>query len=83
MCLNGWAGCNTSNFALARYQADGGPDPNFNGDVDSNGQILTDFTCQGSDAANVIALQFILSYPINQSYTRIIVAGSAYGGPCP
>jgi uncharacterized delta-60 repeat protein len=79
----GWAGCNTSNFALARYQADGSLDPTFNGDGDSNGQIVTDFTCQGSDAANAITLQFILKPGfINLLYTRIIVAGSAYGGPC-
>ncbi len=55
---------NDNNFALARYNADGGLDPSFDGD----GKLTTDFF-GSSDYGNSITLQ---------TDGKILVAGSAY-----
>jgi len=58
--------CAASDFALARYQADGSPDTSFG----SGGKLLTDFDSQSSDEAHAVVIQ---------SDGKIVIAGTATG----
>jgi uncharacterized delta-60 repeat protein len=64
----GWSG---GYFALAQYSSTGTLDPAFG----NNGRVLTNFTCEGSEAASAVAVP-------NSRSTWFVVGGKADGNPC-
>lgn len=67
---NGSASSSSSDFALARYDTSGNLDATFDGDGDSDGMLLTDFS-GSEDGANDVAIQ---------GDGKIVVAGFAVNG---
>jgi uncharacterized delta-60 repeat protein len=72
----GWVGpASDRHFALAQFDPDGTLSSWFG----NQGMVVTDFTCQGSETANVVRVQ----QPSSGLSWRIVVGGTANGFPCP
>jgi uncharacterized delta-60 repeat protein len=71
----GWVGpASDRHFALAQFDPDGSLSSWFG----NEGMVVTDFTCEGVETANVVRVQ----QPSTGLSWRIVVGGTANGSPC-
>jgi uncharacterized delta-60 repeat protein len=79
----GWVGSaegDNQRFALALYRDDGNPDTRFGGD----GKVDTDFTCEGNEAVEALAIKpySFQGHDRSFSFERIFAAGWSEDDPC-